>query len=428
MVDDVRVELVSMRSVLDGGEFRWLQLLGEFDAREGWADEGFLSPVPWLEAHCGLSRVAASERVRIARQLRRRPVLAAAAAAGRLSYSKLRAIARLDPRGVDGIDEVLIDFAAANSATDVEQLVQQWRAEADDGRNPGDGRFDRAGVTASTTFDGMGVIELVTAAEDHHELLAIIDANVERRYHLEQRTARHGVVPGTAIAADGYPEPHPTRVPAGTPTGDPGDTADAPDVPAGTSRVGLRARRAAALAELIRVGHAHIGHPDDTTGADRYTLNLVATVADLTGHRHHHPTLGDGQPVSIHTALRVACDCSLARHLLAADSEPLDVGRKTRVWTAGQRRAIRRRDRNRCRFPGCHNRVHDIHHIVHWAHGGTTSIDNGALLCTVHHQHVHERGWTLSGNPNRTLTFTSPTGFALTSPVPTATPRKPVAA
>lgn len=469
---DVRAELVGMRAVLDGGEFRWLGLLGEFDAREGWADEGFLSPVAWLEANCGLSRVAASERVRIARQLRRRPVFAAAVAAGGLSYSKVRAIARLDPRGVDEVDRVLVEFAAVSSATDVERLVQQWRAETD-GRDPTVGRFDRAGVTASTTYDGMGVIELVTAAEDHHELLAIIDANVERRYHLDQRNARDGVVPGTTIAAVGHPEPSPLAVPAGTPrpvepvgypdpdpdrdevavpagtraesvdaagpddpvegdvpAGTPAD--DAGGVPAGTpvggSRVGLRARRAAALAELVRVGHAHIDRLDDSSGADRYTLNLVATVADLTGHRHHQPTLGDGQPVSIDTALRVACDCAVVRHLVSDSGEPLDVGRKTRVWTAGQRRAVRRRDRNRCRFPGCRNRVHDVHHITHWAAGGTTAVDNGCLLCTVHHQHVHERGWTVTGNPNATLTFTSPTGFALTSPLPAAAPRHPVAA
>ena len=90
-------------------------------------------------------------------------------------------------------------------------------------------------------------------------------------------------------------------------------------------------------------------------------------------------------------------------------------------------RFVRARDR-RCRFPGCRNRVHDVHHITHWAAGGTTAVDNGCLLCTVHHQHVHERGWTVTGNPNATLTFTSPTGFALTSPLPAAAPRHPVAA
>ena len=40
---------------------------------------------------------------------------------------------------------------------------------------------------------------------------------------------------------------------------------------------------------------------------------------------------------------------------------------------------------------------------------------NLAGLCWAHHRLVHEGGWTLTGNADDTLTFTSPTGRTLTS-------------
>ena len=172
---------------------------------------------------------------------------------------------------------------------------------------------------------------------------------------------------------------------------------------------------------------AHVNTPDDTTGADRYTLNVVAALADLTGHRCEQPTLGAGEPISIDTAIRIACDCAVVRHVVAGGGEIRDLGRKTRVWNAAQRRAIRRRDRNRCRFSGCHNRIFDIHHVQHWTKGGITSVDNGCLLGTTHHKLVHEGGWTLTGDPSGDLTFSNRGGLTYTSPMPSAIPRRPAA-
>jgi hypothetical protein len=71
------------------------------------------------------------------------------------------------------------------------------------------------------------------------------------------------------------------------------------------------------------------------------------------------------------------------------------------------------RDRG-CAFPGCtHARFLHGHHIRHWLHGGETSIDNLALLCTVHHRLVHEGGWTIARGADGRLVFTSPMGRSL---------------
>jgi len=80
------------------------------------------------------------------------------------------------------------------------------------------------------------------------------------------------------------------------------------------------------------------------------------------------------------------------------------------VIPPGLNRQIRRRDRG-CRFPGCERTrwVH-AHHLVHWASGGPTDLDNLATLCGYHHRLVHEAGWKIEGSPNGELIFIRPDG------------------
>ena len=40
---------------------------------------------------------------------------------------------------------------------------------------------------------------------------------------------------------------------------------------------------------------------------------------------------------------------------------------------------------------GCHQTHHlKAHHLIHWADGGPTDLDNLILLCQFHHTAVHE--------------------------------------
>jgi hypothetical protein len=76
--------------------------------------------------------------------------------------------------------------------------------------------------------------------------------------------------------------------------------------------------------------------------------------------------------------------------VLGTDSEPLDVGRQERLFTKGLRTAVVHRDRC-CSFPGCDRPPTwcRVHHVTHWINGGTTSLENAALLCERHHVIVH---------------------------------------
>lgn len=87
----------------------------------------------------------------------------------------------------------------------------------------------------------------------------------------------------------------------------------------------------------------------------------------------------------------LACDSSVSRIVWNAESEVIDVGRKTRVIPAATRPSLIARDRH-CAMSGCgrNPRWCDAHHIEHWADGGATDVDNLCLLCRYHHTMVHQ--------------------------------------
>ena len=71
------------------------------------------------------------------------------------------------------------------------------------------------------------------------------------------------------------------------------------------------------------------------------------------------------------------------------------------------------RDRT-CRFPGCDHRLFlEGHHLQHWADGGETSLPNLALLCSLHHSYVHERGYRITQSATGALAFEDPQGRAV---------------
>jgi len=70
-----------------------------------------------------------------------------------------------------------------------------------------------------------------------------------------------------------------------------------------------------------------------------------------------------------------------------------------RYVPAAVRRAVRKRDGNQCRFVGANGRRctarHRLqfHHIVPWALGGETSVDNIVLMCRAHNALIAERDY-----------------------------------
>jgi hypothetical protein len=100
----------------------------------------------------------------------------------------------------------------------------------------------------------------------------------------------------------------------------------------------------------------------------------------------------DGLALSPAALQMIACNATISTMLHDADGNVLNAGRRTRKPSAALRRAARERDRYRCRFPGCGSRRVDLHHILFWANGGETKLENIICLCKRHHTLVHDKG------------------------------------
>ena len=66
----------------------------------------------------------------------------------------------------------------------------------------------------------------------------------------------------------------------------------------------------------------------------------------------------------------------------------------------------------------------NAHHLVHWAQGGATDIDNLVLLCYRHHWLIHEGGWQLAKvEGDRLLTIAPTPTFRTWTRAPAFVPR-----
>jgi hypothetical protein len=159
----------------------------------------------------------------------------------------------------------------------------------------------------------------------------------------------------------------------------------------------------------------------------------------LGGHGSLGGDAGGAGPLEAEACRRLACDAAVTRVLVSrqpgqpggptqglegrlrtamallppilggAPSQPLDVGRTSRVVQPAQRAALAVRDGG-CVFPGCDRPQTwcEAHHLRHWLDGGPTDLVNLALLCRAHHRAVHEGGWQLHRDPSDQFTATPP--------------------
>ena len=138
---------------------------------------------------------------------------------------------------------------------------------------------------------------------------------------------------------------------------------------------------------LLRVGDL----PD--SGGTPTTVLLTMTVEQLES-RTGLVTTAHGGHVTVATALRLAGEADLIPTVFGDAGGILAYGRTCRLAPARQRHALAARDRG-CSFPGC-----DVppawcqaHHVVAWADGGLTNLDNLTLLCGWHHRQFERQGW-----------------------------------
>jgi 5-methylcytosine-specific restriction endonuclease McrA len=388
-LDRLGDEIAALSAHLDAATARLLDLIREFDSRGGWGN-GFRSCAHWLSWRVGLDLGAAREKVRVARALGILPRLAKALARGELSYAKVRALTRV---ATPQTEERLLAVGRAGTAEHVERIVRGWRrvdrnAEAQEAAQ----RRKCRALRVYRDCDGMVAVHGRLEPEVGELLLQALTAARERLYQQRPRT---------------FDEPGPR------------DLANEPPT--------LEQQQADALALLAETALHHGVDPGPP--GERYQVVVHVDAPVLADpEAPGQSVLESGEHVSAETSHRLACDASRVVMQHARDGRVVEVAARTRTIPPAIRRALQHRDHG-CRFPGCHVRFGQGHHIHHWARGGPTTLSNLTMLCRRHHRAVHEEGYQVEREAGGELRFRRPNGELLPEvPQLPEMPADPVAA
>ncbi|MCA0147125.1 HNH endonuclease signature motif containing protein [Blastococcus sp. LR1] len=334
------------------------------DRREAYTRDGAVSMMAWLRGSCRMAPEEATATVSTGRRLEQLPQTAAAFADGAISAAHARIITKaMTPKrlakaaeaGIDlnTTDGILAALARATAPKETARGVQAWVAGVDPDGTLDDAADVRRRFTMASGLDGRvyvrGELDPVGGEYVHTALAAAMNGDRpagDTRSHAERQA--DALVALARAALDG----------GGLPT--------------------------------VRGERPHV----------RVTIDLMALCAERGAAGFSGGSLGWAGPINPETARRLACDAGVARVITGPNGLPLDVGREQRAPSTGIRRAVEIRDEH-CVFSGCDAPPEwcDFHHVVHWAHGGPTSCDNGALLCERHHTCCHEGGFTIRRDP-----------------------------
>jgi hypothetical protein len=323
--------------------------------------DGLTSMRSWLRGHARLSAGEARRLVRNGRALEHLDAVAAAFGAGTVTAEQVALVvpvaavevqAEAVGQGVDlvAVDEVLADVAATRPYVHLGRVVQHYLA-----------RLDPDGVEPDPT------------EERSLSLFKHLDGAVSGRFELDP------------VGAEKVQTALESMVQADRPAGD---------------------RRTRAQ----QFGDALVQLADNALATGKLPVlrtvkpHVVVTIgiADLvdTATVPAAATTGFEVEISAARARWLACDGTVSRVIMGPDGVPLDHGRTKRVVPPPLRRAVELRDRQ-CVFAGCNAPSHwcDVHHLLHWVHGGETALDNSALLCERHHTKVHH-GFRVERRPD----------------------------
>jgi hypothetical protein len=322
--------------------------------------DGKKSMASWLRGHLRLSAGAAHQLVRNGRTLDQLPAVAAACANGVVTAEQVAVLAPVAApknltaaaaRGVDlaEVDAVLAETAATRQHEQLGRVVHHYLARLDpDGTEP-DPTEGRS-LSIARHADGSRTVRGQLDAVGGEKVEAMLESFVQAdRPAGDRRTRAQQLADALVQAAD---------------------------VALASGR--LPTLRTVKPHVIVTIPLADLVDPASCPGAAR---------------------TGFGAEISAARARLLACDGNVTRIVIGPEGQPLDHGRTKRVTPPGLRRAVEQRDWH-CVFAGCHAPSYwcDVHHLVHWADDGETSLENSALLCERHHTNVHH-GFTVVRDP-----------------------------
>jgi len=168
---------------MDFGEAEWLERLAGFDRDGLWALDGQLSCATWLVWKARMARSTAYEKLQVAHELQRRPIVAGAFRSGNLSYSQVRILIRMD-RPDPEVDQEIVELAASGQATihDLERLVRSYQLYADQERPPDDDAYRERDVRILRSDEGTGQLVVTLSDTELEEAAATIQAFLDLQY------------------------------------------------------------------------------------------------------------------------------------------------------------------------------------------------------------------------------------------------------
>ena len=358
-IDELEKNILGLARQINVATYELLVLVREFDERVGFLKWSMKNSVEWLSWRIDISMSAAREKVRVAHALKVLPEISFAFKSGELSYSKVRAMTRVANAQNE---QDLIDYALRHTAEHVEQRCRELR-------------FGRA--------DSTGVAERAFANRSLR-----ISRNAER---------------GTVTLTVELPVEMGELVDKALDKARDDSANDAPEI----VETSWQAKQADAFVSLVNEYLLGDVSEKSKSTRDNYLMTIHVDQSALTH--------GKGRSsIPIETAKRLCCDGHAVTLLEANNGQPLAVSKKKRVIALAVERAVRARDHNRCRFPGCsHTKFTDCHHIDHWVNGGESTPDNLLLLCTRHHTLVHEGQFQILKDFQDNWFFARPDGTAI---------------
>ena len=405
--------ILGWRQLLDRQEGLWLKELAAVDAAgAAGAEQGVQagSTAGWLRARLRMSAGAASRAVRTARALFRGPLAQTGQALtnGEVSVAHATVLSvgtqDLPAHVTVEAEPVLLDAARRLDPHRLRQVVGHLQLVADPDRadHQTQRRHERRGLWTSPTLDGMVALDGLLDPEAGQILLSALEplarpatANDVRSGGQRQadalcELARRSLEAGRLPQTGGVRPQLTVIVDLDSLQRGPGGLGGHTDLGALAPEASRRLACDGAVTRVL-VTRQPTGHgADDRTGEQRA------------------PTPGpdDGADQGLGARLQAAM-ALLPPVLGGAPSQPLDVGRTSRVVTPSQRHALAVRHGS-CVFPGCQRPLGwcEAHHLVHWLDGGPTDLANLVLLCRAHHRAVHEGGWQLARGPDGRLTAT----------------------
>ena len=148
-----------------------------------------------------------------------------------------------------------------------------------------------------------------------------------------------------------------------------------------------------AILGLLRVGID--ADPGTVFRTRRPAVRVIVTEKARHTRAGHGSLESGGETVSLTTVDRHECEGGIVGVKFDTDGRILNIGRAQRLFTERQRIGLGVRDGG-CRFPGCERPISwsEAHHINPWARDhGSTNIDDGILLCRLHHMLIHDNHW-----------------------------------